>query len=260
VRRGRGWRLAVFGVALVLVSAGLLGTVGRHGRVAIPAATTVSSTFSDALANNATWSGYVDTGGPVRGITGTFTVPSLTAPLQAGSNFSEWVGLDGYGNSSLIQAGVDEYPDPGVAGLVDVMPWWEILPSPETPATSFVNAVSPGDSITIVIDLVSGTLWQVALTDNSTGDSYITEQPYTGPAGTAEWIIEAPLDGSTGRTYPLAPYSPSTFSGISVEGPTSPETGLVMDQNDADVSWPSSLVPGGTSFNMAYGSSAPDAP
>lgn len=260
-RPGRRWRIALFGVGLplALVSAGLLGTVTHHGMVPVESKATVPGTFSNNLAPNATWSGYVEENGPNSGVTGTFTVPSLTSPLQSGSNFSEWVGIDGYGNSSLIQAGIDEYPDPSVAGKFDLMPWWEILPAAETPI-NFATAVSPGDSMTVVISQLSGSLWQITLTDNTSGDSFATEQTYTGPEGTAEWIVEAPTDGSTGTPYALARYSPTTFSGVSDKGPNSLQTALVMVQNGADVSWPSALGPGGTSFNMAYGSSAPGAP
>ncbi|HVC22677.1 MAG TPA: G1 family glutamic endopeptidase [Candidatus Dormibacteraeota bacterium] len=238
------------------MSAGLLGSVTQRGLLPVRSEATASSTLFNNIASNAAWSGYVEESGSDTRITGTFTVPSLTTPILAGTNLSEWVGVDGYGNSSLIQAGVDEYPDASAAGGFDVMPWWEIVPAPETPI-SLATAVRPGDSLTVVIGQLSGTLWQITLTDNTTGHSFSTVQTYSGPGGTAEWIVEAPTDSSTGQVYPLASYSPTTFSAISDNGPNSLETGLAIVQNGADVSSPSALGSGGTSFTMTYGSSNP---
>lgn len=251
-----GWRIALFGlgIPLILMSAGLLGSVTQRGPLPVGSEATASSTLSNNIASNATWSGYVEESGPDTRITGTFTVPSLTAPRIAGTNLSEWVGLDGYGNSSLIQAGVDEYPDASAPGGFDVMPWWEIVPAPETPI-ALATPVRPGDSLTVVIGQLSGTGWQITLTDNTTGHSFSTVQTYSGPGATAEWIVEAPTDGSTGRAYPLAAYSPTTFSAVSDNGPNSLETGLAIVQNGADISSPSAIGSGATSFTMTYGSS-----
>ena len=58
---------------------------------------------------------------------------------------SEWVGIDGPDNGSLIQAGVTEAPDPGNAAGFDVFAWWEVL-AHRRPAHHDLT-VSPGDEM-----------------------------------------------------------------------------------------------------------------
>ena len=45
--------------------------------------------------------------------------------------------------------------------------------------------------MTVAINQVNGTQWGITLTDNTNGQSFTTDQTYTGPASTAEWIVEA---------------------------------------------------------------------
>jgi hypothetical protein len=90
------------------------------------------------------WSGYGVTGGPYTAVTGTFTVPSLSAGDTNSENTSAWVGIDGWGNQDLVQAGIDEEVDPGNS-YVDIWPWWEVLPAASTPISSV--SVSAGDSV-----------------------------------------------------------------------------------------------------------------
>lgn len=214
---------------------------------------------STATVESSNWSGYGAENGPNTAVTGTFTVPSLDAG-QTGTNMSEWVGIDGMANSSLIQAGIDEYPDPSNSNLFYLFPWWEILPSPATAITSLAQPIAAGDSVTIHIAQVDGSLWSITLTDDTTGASFTTTQTYTGPGMSAEWIVEAPSNGSTGAEYPLAEYTPTTFSGVSVVGADTVEPAIVMVQNSVVVSVPSTPSPSGSSFNLAYGDVAPDPP
>jgi len=91
-------------------------------------------------------------GGPFTGVKGTFTVPTLYTG-QTDVYMSEWVGIDGgvSGDSSLIQAGIQEQPDPSNNSEFELYSWWEILPAAETliPQSSF--SPSPGDQITVTI-------------------------------------------------------------------------------------------------------------
>jgi hypothetical protein len=172
---------------------------------------------------------------------------------------AEWVGIDGWRNTSLIQAGIDESPDPNNSNLFYLFPWWEILPASATPIT-LAQPLKAGDSVTIDIAQVSGSLWSITLTDDTTGSSFNTTQTYTGPGSSAEWIVEAPTDSSTGNQYPLAEYTPTTMTGISVVGSDTVEPAIVMVQNSVVVSVPSAPGEGGSSFNFAYGAVAPDPP
>jgi hypothetical protein len=168
---------------------------------------------------------------------------------------SEWVGIDGWSNALLIQAGVNESPDPNNPNLFYIQPWWEILPAPSTPITTMSVAV--GDQVTVTISQVSGTEWAIALTDNTNGQSFTTDQTYTGPGTSAEWIVEAPTVNGSQTT--LAPYSPEVdFSGLGFTGTQTTLTEVVMVQAAGQVSTPSALDSNG--FNVAYGDVAPAAP
>jgi hypothetical protein len=236
----------------------------------------------------ANWSGYVQTGS-YTGVTGTFVVPSevglaqsegscqsAATPPDACAVVSEWVGLDGTGTGKhvpLIQAGVTEAD---VNGLITVYPWWEILPKTNTPISM---TVSGGDKITVSIFKAVGNLWAITLDDDTSGLSFRIEQTYTGPGGTADFIVEAPSDGTTKppSIYPLASYaapasgssssppstgqgadSPIIFSNLQAVGRTRSIAAIVLVQDGVQVSTPSIEAP--TGFAVAYGSVAPAPP
>jgi hypothetical protein len=203
------------------------------------------------------WSGYVATPGPYTAASGNFTVPSLSPGTPGQGMLSEWVGIDGSDNSSLIQAGVTEIPDPTKTAGFDLLAWWEVLPAANQPITTVT--VSPGDEVSITIWQVSGTNWEIRLTDVTNGQSYTQDVSYTGPGTSAEWIVEAPTDSQTRQQLPLAPYSPAVnFSGFSATGSSTAVSEVVMAQEDQQVSTPCALTADG--FSVAYGATAPPAP
>jgi ribosomal protein L24E len=209
---------------------------------------------SSVLSSN--WSGYVELNGPFTAVTGTFSVPSLVAGVPQSDQASEWVGIDGgNGDNSLIQAGVNESPDPNNPGDFLIQPWWEILPAAET----FISTVQvrAGDQVTISIGQLNGSQWAITLTDVTDGQSFTTDQTYTGPAATAEWIVEALT--VNGQVAMLAPYAPVVdFTNLRFSGTNTRLQEVIMVQGNNQVSTPSALTPNG--FEVAYGSVAPAAP
>jgi hypothetical protein len=203
-----------------------------------------------SLVQSQNWSGYVATAGPYTAAAGNFTVPSLS-PGGAGQGMvSEWVGLDGSDNGSLIQAGVTEAPGPPGAGGTDVFAWWEVLPAASQPITTV--AVRPGDEVGIAIVRLSGSTWAVHLTDGTNGQSYVQDVSYSGPGTSAEWVVEAPKDSQTNQQLPLAPFSPAVnFSGLSATGNSTATSEVVMAQDNQQVSTPSALTSAG--FSVVYG-------
>jgi hypothetical protein len=203
------------------------------------------------------WSGYVFEGSGITGARGTFNVPALN-PTAGLSDTTEWVGVDGNADNTLIQAGIDEEYNPKL-GHVVITPWWEMLPAAETPIPSMT--VSVGDSITAAVQQQSGsTTWTITVTDNTTGQTFTTAQYYVGAQTSAEWIVEAPSFGNTVVT--LGVYSPSiTFSGLSIgSGVPVALDRLFMVQNDAVVSSPSVFDGAAGAFSVAYGPTPPPAP
>jgi hypothetical protein len=202
------------------------------------------------------WSGYVAGNGPFTAASGTFSVPYLLAGTASTDQVSEWVGIGGVGNDPLIQAGVDEYPDPNNSSLFYIQPWWEVVPAfPQINITSVT--VAAGDEVTVTIVQISGTTWGIELTDDTNGESFTTAQTYAGTGSTAEWIVEAPTVG--GQIVTLAPYSPVVdFSDLEITPVNTAVEELEMVQSGSLVSTPSALTSSG--FNVAYGDIAPAAP
>jgi Peptidase A4 family/Putative Ig domain len=206
--------------------------------------------------NSSNWSGYVEVNGPFSEVTGTFSVPSLVAGTSPADQIAVWVGIDGgNGDNSLIQAGFNESPDPGSASGFVIQPWWEILPASETYINSVV--IEAGDTVTVAIAQISGTQWGITLTDNTNGESFTTDQTYSGPASTAEWIVEALT--VNGGVSVLAPYSPAvSFSDLGFVGTDTTLQEVLMVQAGLQVSTPSVLTANG--FEVAYGRSPPPPP
>ncbi len=225
--------------------------------VATPTVTPTPPPPSSTFAYSPNWSGYVVGNGPYTGATGTFDVPNLYASsTQAWT--AEWVGIDGAASSdsSLIQTGVTEIYDPST-NLVNFQAWWEILPAP---STSINMALSPGNAMTATVDQVSAGIWALTLTNDTTGAAFTTEQSYTAPLSSAEWIVEAPTNGATHQIDPLGDYTPDvTFTNDRFNGVQATLQEEIMVQNGAQVSTPSDLSASG-SFSVAYGSTAPPVP
>jgi hypothetical protein len=228
------------------------------GSTTVPPSTTTvpsvsASSQAPATMDSSNWSGYATSGGPYTEVKGTFTVPGLAAGTRGFDQVSEWVGVDGAngGDGALIQAGVDEYPDPEVTQGYDIQPWWEILPAAETSITTLT--VKTGDSVSVTIWKLTGTTWEINLSDHTNGQSFTSPpEQYSGLGSTAEWIVEA-----TSRcrirceTTELAPYTPAvSFSNLGMTGPEGPLEEISMVQAGTTVSTPSGLTSGG--FDVTY--------
>jgi hypothetical protein len=201
------------------------------------------------------WSGYAITGSGFKSATGQWTV-TAAAPSRKATYSSEWVGIDGYNNSNLIQTGTEsDYYN----GSAHYYAWWEILPASETVIPSI--AVHPGDVMSASITQGTGSSWTIKITDTRTGASFTTTQTYTGPQTSAEWIEEAPTVG--GRVATLANYGLATLDPGTVNGANPLLTageGGVMVQKGIQVSTPSNPDADTDGFNAAYGSVAPAPP
>jgi len=210
---------------------------------------------SSAGWSSSNWSGYAKAG-TYTSATAQWVVPSVSATTNS-SYSSAWVGIDGFNNSSLIQTGTEsDY----YSGAAHYNAWWEILPAAETRINSIT--VHPGDVMTASITKGSGSLWTITINDTTDNQSFTTQQSYSGPGTSVEWIEEAPTVG--GRVATLAHYSsPDTFDPGTANGGnpglTAADSGAMV-QKRAQVSTPSNPDGDTDGFNMAYGSTAPAPP
>jgi len=163
------------------------------------------------------WSGYV-TLGQFYGVQGSWVVPQIITPL--GGESATWVGLDGFGEPQLIQAGTEQdYSNGflGIGGGASYYAWWEILPQVQQPIS---NPVYPGDAMLVSIFPVPGTsvsanntsYWQIELTNLTRKWTFITKRNFTGPLDTADWIEEDPSTClTTNCLTPFANYGQVVF-------------------------------------------------
>jgi hypothetical protein len=207
---------------------------------------------ASSLEQSTNWSGYIERGGPFTSVSGTFNVP--TVDTTAGTDNSQWVGIDGDSNSDLIQAGVAESVS-SFSGRVQIYAWWEILPAPETPISMPIAA---GDSVSVSIGQVEAGTWTIKISDLTSGRSFSKTVAYSGATTSAEWILEAPTSGR-GRQTSLASFTPAvTFGNLGLTGTVTEIAAVEMVQHDVTVAEPSPL--GANGFSVAFGSVAPPAP
>ena len=240
-----------------------------------PTSTTTTTPPTEGSERTPNWSGYAVTTGPYGEITGTFTVPFLTTNAICSEENGVWAGIDGFNaaslpnDSDLIQAGISEgmtNPATGECnpGTFYVWPWWEILPAPETLITTWGNGavatVNAGDQVTVTVLQVSLTMWSINLVDDTTGGSFTTEQAYSAPESSGEWVMEAVSNtGLCQGTCQFPPYcvmsggecsAPVPFSNLGATGDQSTLWDITMVQNGLAVSTPSPFS--NNSFTVAY--------
>lgn len=233
--------VAVAAAAAGLALAALPAVAGAT--VSNSAAHIVKHTKSVLQSGN--WSGYAATSTTYTSAVGHWTVPTVSG---SGSHFSsQWVGIDGFSNSNLIQTGTEADV---VNGRAQYDAWWEILPAAETVIPSIT--VRPGDSFTASVAKQSGTTWKITITDNSTGASFTTNRTYRGPGTSAEWIEEATqVNGVIGAPPRFTTFS---FTNSTANGgnPNLNSNGeILLVQNGTTFSTPSA-VSGGNSFSVRY--------
>lgn len=157
------------------------------------------------------WSGYVATGSSYTSVSGSWTVPSPSpTSRRTYSADAAWIGIGGVSSSDLIQTGTTDLVSPN--GTISVVAFYELLPSDARYITSL--NVSPGDVMTASIQETSNGVWNISLTDTTTGQAYTNTVNYNSSHSTAEWIQEAP-SLSSGGIFPLDDFGTINFTGAS---------------------------------------------
>lgn len=190
------------------------------------------------------WSGYAVSGrkNAFRKISANWTVP-FVRPSSNNSYSSAWIGIDGFGNSSLIQTGTGH---DFVNGKAHYYAWWEILPQT---MTLIPKPVHPGDHMKAVISKLKGSTWLISLRNASRNWVFRTIKRYRGPQASAEWIVEAPQVGAS--ISKLARISKVYFTGCRLNGKNpmlTPENRGTMLQNNNVTSIPGKPSAAGDAF------------
>lgn len=120
------------------------------------------------------WAGYAvaynfsDPKPVITAVSGSWIVPQVK--ISHNDTFSAiWVGIGGTFGHTLIQAGTEQ---DSINGITYYSAWYEILPFDAVTITTM--EISPGDTITTSINLISSALnmWSIELNDLSTGQSF----------------------------------------------------------------------------------------
>ena len=212
----------------------------------LPHASTQHSTIEST-----NWSGEIVTGSTYTAINGEWTVPSVV-PSESAEYSASWIGIDGVGNSTLIQTGTSQDTDDGSTSYYA---WVELLPAVSVPIED--APVSPGDAMDADIVETSPDVWRIEILDMTQNWFYQQSFDYSTPGASAEWIEEAPtVDGSQSA---LANFGSTTFSvtGLSTTGVGLSVLNPVFMTNPADteiIAYPGAYNYGTGSFTITFGS------
>ncbi|MED5018585.1 G1 family endopeptidase [Paenibacillus chibensis] len=195
---------------------------------------------------SANWSGYAVSGRSksFRRISATWHVP-FVRPSSKPTYSSAWIGIDGFGNTSLIQTGTgQDY----INGKAHYYAWWEILPQA---MTLIPLPVHPGDQIYAVITKIKSSTWLIYMKNTTQKWTFRTIKRYKGPQSSAEWIVEAPQVGSV--ISRMARLTPVSFICCRLNGSsphlTTHERGFML-QGESAASVPGNPNPAGDAFTV----------
>ena len=193
----------------------------------------VRARFGIPTVTSANWSGYVDTNYKAKGnftkVAATWNVPEVApAPndcsagtFATGEGLAGfWIGLDGYGGSTVEQTGT---ATECYAGSEYYWSWYEMFPNPPV----VIGTVNPGDKISASVTSTSSG-YALVLDDLTSGVSNKVVKSCPGGSTcrnrSAEVIAEAPGGCASGpgqacrgKQYLLPDYRWVAFHGISVK-------------------------------------------
>jgi hypothetical protein len=210
-----------------------------------------------------TWSGSLLNDGvsAYASIGATWTVPDVTPPgAPVGNKFfcSVWVGIGGLYKTNIVQAGI-EHDCTAAAGPPDVYFWYEWWPGLQQPDRTL--KVSVGDSVSFLVEILSGNQFRVHFSNNTQGYRIppLTVRATGGEAinaQSAEWIVERPLDG--GFNSQLANFSTVSFTdmlvatsaGTEIQGGTGNLVTMVDDSASNNLAVPAEVSP--SSITVTY--------
>src|ERR1019366_8087441 len=221
------------------------------------------------LTNSGNWAGYIDTGGTFSAVSAKWVVPTVTCSGTSSLEAAQWVGIDGYGSSTVEQEGTATNCD---GATPQYYAWYEMYGDASVNGGYMVTLspsqypVSPGNSMTASV-LLSGGEWTLEVIDNTAGWTFSTVITSSAPLATsAEVITENPgVCTSSCSQAALADFGTVAFTNISVTSSTTgtgsitSSTVTAIECNDISklvMMSPGVLSGGGTSFTDTWISSS----
>lgn len=193
--------------------------------------------------NGYNWGGYAATGSGFTSVSASWTEPSATCN-STNDLYAPWVGIDGYGSSTVEQTGVAT--DCSSGSPVDE-PWYEMYPANPVYLSLGTHPVSAGDVISASVTYIGSGKYTLKLADSTKGWSYSVTKSLSASRASAEVIIESP----TGA-YPN--FGTLNFSSAKVNGASLGSFGPVAldPSNGVYEARTSALSSSGTAFSETY--------
>jgi hypothetical protein len=192
--------------------------------------------------NGYNWGGYAATGSGFTSVSATWTEPSATCNSTS-DLYAPWVGIDGYGSSTVEQTGVAT--DCSSGSPVD-QAWYEMYPANPVYLSSSSYPVRAGDVIHASVTYAGSNRYTLKLNDATRGWTYTTTKSLNASRTSAEVIIESP----TGA-YPN--FGTLQFSGATVNGKSLGSFNpTALDPSNGAYEARTSALSGGTSFTETY--------
>ncbi|NUS16924.1 MAG: hypothetical protein HOY69_36940 [Streptomyces sp.] len=193
--------------------------------------------------NGYNWGGYAATGSGFTSVSAAWTEANATCN-STDDLYAPWVGIDGYGSSTVEQTGVATDCS---SGAPVHQAWYEMYPANPVYLSRSSYPVSAGDHITASVTYAGSSRYTLKLTDSSRGWTYSTTKSLSAQRTSAEVIIESP----TGA-YPN--FGTLNFTSATVNGSSLGSFGPVAldPSNGAYEARTGALGSGGTSFSETY--------
>ena len=169
------------------------------------------SAYKTVLATN--WAGFAQhtkTKDFFSAVRDTWKVPTVKRRKSGKQFASDWVGIGGYSNGNLVQAGTSEWNSGRSA---EYNAWTEVLPHSEVVLTGL--HIHPGDVICTTVVESATNKWLLTVDDVTTHRSQSRTVHYRADGRSAEAIHERPsVDGrtSTLATTDDVVFDPGSFS------------------------------------------------
>ena len=193
--------------------------------------------------NGYNWGGYAATGSGFTSVSAAWTEANATCN-STDDLYAPWVGIDGYGSSTVEQTGVATDCSSGRAVH---QAWYEMYPANPVYLSRSSYPVSAGDHISASVTYAGSSRYTLKLTDSTRGWTYTTTKSLSAQRTSAEVIIESP----TGA-YPN--FGTLNFTSATVNGSSLGSYGPVAldPSNGAYEARTSALGSSGTSFSETY--------
>jgi len=183
-----------------------------------------------------------------------WTVPTVSCGLS--DTFSStWVGIDGDGDRTVEQIGIDQDCS---SGSPDYYAWFETFPRPSRDIATL--AMNPGDVVFAEVKYTGQNNFMLAISNLNSGQTFTITRPV--PAArrrSAEWIVEAPYSGGI---LPLTNFdaiqlsnATATFRGHTgtISDKTWSASAIVMAQTNGTIkAQPSGLTADGSGFEVIW--------